>query len=316
MDALSQLLLLGRSHVELDLRCLLDGAFAMPHAPLPAGEAAFHLVLAGSCRLRTAGGRTLQLAEGDFVLLPGGDAHDLLDAIAVRSRATAPLREPDRDGGTVLPIKSNLGAADRDRASVDLLCGRFVYARGAGELLMRTLPRMLHVGLRDGLATAPPLQWLTDALRSEASSAQPGARAIVNALGQALLAYALRAYGRDTRMPSGWLAVAADARLGPSVLAVLLAPAKPWTVESLGDAVAMSRATYARHFREKAGMSVGAFVAQIRMMHACTLLQETQRGQAEIGQAVGYQSEAAFGKAFRAVLGTTPGRWRRAWRGV
>ncbi|RAE78951.1 AraC family transcriptional regulator, partial [Burkholderia multivorans] len=67
-----------------------------------------------------------------------------------------------------------------------------------------------------GLATAPPLQWLTDALRSEASGAQPGARAIVNALGQALLAYALRAYGRDTRMPSGWLAVAADARLGPS----------------------------------------------------------------------------------------------------
>ncbi|RAA93898.1 cupin domain-containing protein, partial [Burkholderia multivorans] len=84
MDALSQLLLLGRSHVELDLRCLLDGAFAMPHAPLPPGEAAFHLVLAGSCRLRTAGGCTLQLAEGDFVLLPGGDAHDLLDAIAVR----------------------------------------------------------------------------------------------------------------------------------------------------------------------------------------------------------------------------------------
>ncbi|WP_409410297.1 helix-turn-helix domain-containing protein [Burkholderia cenocepacia] len=63
---------------------------------------------------------------------------------------------------------------------------------------------------------------------------------------------------------------------------------------------------------EKAGMSVGAFVAQIRMRHACALLQDTQRGQAEIGQAVGYQSEAAFGKAFRAVLGTTPGRWRRA----
>ncbi|WP_446902266.1 cupin domain-containing protein [Burkholderia sp. YIM B11467] len=312
MDALSQLLSLGRSHVELDVRCLLDGPFAMPHDPLPPGEAAFHLVLAGTCRLRTADGRTLQLDDGDFVLLPAGGAHDLLDAGAGRSRAVAPLHESGT-GGAVLPVKSNLDPAEPGGASVDLLCGRFVYARGAGELLMRTLPHVLHVGLREASGFAP-LQLLTSVLRTEASNVQPGAGAIVNALGQALLAYALRAYGRGARVPSGWLALAADARLGPSVQAVLQAPEKPWTVESLGGASAMSRATYARHFREKAGMSVGAFVAQIRMMHACALLQDTQRGQAEIGQAVGYQSEAAFGKAFRAVLGTTPGRWRRAQR--
>lgn len=314
MDALSQLMSLGRSHVELDVRCLLDGPFAMPHDPLPSGEAAFHLVLAGTCRLRTADGRTLQLADGDFVLLPAGGAHDLLDAGGGRPRPAAALREQGA-GGAVLPVKSNLDPAEPGGASVDLLCGRFVYARGAGELLMRTLPHVLHVGLREASGFAP-LQLLTSVLRAEASNGQPGAGAIVNALGQALLAYALRAYGRGARVPSGWLALAADARLGPSVQAVLQAPEKPWTVESLGDASAMSRATYARHFRERAGMSVGAFVAQIRMMHACALLQDTQRGQAEIGQAVGYQSEAAFGKAFRAVLGTTPGRWRRAQRGM
>jgi len=313
MDALSQLLSLGRSHVELDVRCLLDGPFAMPHDPLPPGEAAFHLVLAGTCRMRTADGRTLQLADGDFVLLPAGGAHDLLDAGAGRLGPVAALRDLGTGGGTVLPVKSNLDPAEPGGASVDLLCGRFVYARGAGELLMRTLPHVLHVGLREASGFAP-LQLLTSVLRTEASNGQPGAGAIVNALGQALLAYALRAYGRGARVPSGWLALAADARLGPSVQAVLQAPEKPWTVESLGDASAMSRATYARHFRERAGMSVGAFIAQIRMMHACALLQDTQRGQAEIGQAVGYQSEAAFGKAFRAVLGTTPGRWRRAQR--
>ncbi|MBW5808942.1 helix-turn-helix domain-containing protein [Burkholderia sp. COPS] len=313
MDALSQLLSLGRSHVELDVRCLLGGPFAMPHDPLPPGEAAFHLVLAGTCRLHTVEGRTLQLADGDFVLLPAGGAHELLDAGAGRPRPVAALREHGTGGGAVLPVKSNLDSTEPGGASVDLLCGRFVYARGAGELLMRTLPHVLHVGLREASGFAP-LQLLTSVLRTEASNGQPGAGAIVNALGQALLAYALRAYGRGARVPSGWLALAADARLGPSVQAVLQAPEKPWTVESLGDTSAMSRATYARHFRERAGMSVGAFVAQIRMMHACALLQDTQRGQAEIGQAVGYQSEAAFGKAFRAVLGTTPGRWRRAQR--
>jgi len=314
MDALSQLLSLGRSHVELDVRCLLDGPFAMPHDPSPPGEAVFHLLLAGTCRLRTADGRTLRLTDGDFVLLPAGDAHDLSDVDGGGARSVASLREPGAAVGAALPVKSNRAGAEPADASVDLLCGRFVYARGAGELLMRTLPRVLHVGLRDASGLAS-LQLLTDVLRAEASNAQPGARAIVNALGQALLAYALRAYGRDARVPAGWLALAADARLGPSVQAVLQAPEKPWTVESLGAASAMSRATYARHFREKAGMNVGAFVAQLRMMHACALLQDTQRGQAEIGQAVGYQSEAAFGKAFRAVLGTTPGRWRRVQRG-
>ncbi|KUY86012.1 AraC family transcriptional regulator [Burkholderia sp. RF4-BP95] len=315
MDALSQLLSLGRSHVELDVRCLLDGPFAMPHDPLPPGEAAFHLLLSGTCQLRTADGRTLRLSDGDFVLLPAGDAHDLSDVEGGGVRSAASLREPGTAGGAVLPVKSNRDPAAPADAGVDLLCGRFIYARGAGDLLMRTLPRVLHVGLREASGPAS-LQLLTSVLRAEASNAQPGARAIVNALGQALLAYALRAYGRDARVPAGWLALAADARLGPSVQAVLQAPAQSWTVESLGAASAMSRATYARHFRAKAGMSVGAFVARIRMMHACALLQDTQRGQAEIGQAVGYQSEAAFGKAFRAVLGTTPGRWRRAQRGT
>ncbi|RQT21849.1 cupin domain-containing protein, partial [Burkholderia cepacia] len=232
MDALSQLLSLGRSHVELDVRCLLGGPFAMPHDPLPPGEAAFHLVLAGTCRLHTAEGRTLQLADGDFVLLPAGGAHELLDAGAGRSRPLAALREHGA-GGAVLPVKSNLDSTEPGGASVDLLCGRFVYARGAGELLMRTLPHVLHVGLREESGFAP-LQLLTSVLRTEASNGQPGAGAIVNALGQALLAYALRAYGRGARVPSGWLALAADARLGPSVQAVLQAPEKPWTVESLG----------------------------------------------------------------------------------
>lgn len=312
MDALSQLLSLGRSHVELDVRCLLDGPFSMTHDALPAGEAAFHLLLAGQCRLRPAGGRVLQLAEGDFVLLPAGDAHETFDAAAPTAPAAAPMRELPAVGGAVLPVKYNTDAPGG--ASVDMLCGRFVYERGAGELLMRALPRVLHVGLRESSGLAH-LQMLTTVLRAEASNAQPGARAIVNALGQALLAYALRAFGRDTQVPSGWLALATDTRLGPSIQAVLHAPAQPWTVASLGEVAAMSRATYARHFREKAGMSVGAFVTQIRMMHACALLKDTRRGQAEIGQAVGYQSEAAFGKAFREVLGTSPGRWRRAQRG-
>jgi AraC family transcriptional activator of mtrCDE len=73
----------------------------------------------------------------------------------------------------------------------------------------------------------------------------------------------------------------------------------------------MSRATYARHFNERAGMTVMDFLTRIRMTIACDLLRRTQRSVAEIGEAVGYQSEAAFGKAFAQSVGVTPGRYRR-----
>ncbi|MDI9653917.1 cupin domain-containing protein, partial [Burkholderia cenocepacia] len=92
----------------------------------------------------------------------------------------APLRDSGAGDGAVLPVKSNVDPAATGNASVDLLCGRFVYARGAGELLMRTLPQVLHVGLRD-TSGAVPLQLLTSVLRTEASNVQPGAGAIVNA---------------------------------------------------------------------------------------------------------------------------------------
>ncbi|WP_176051486.1 AraC family transcriptional regulator [Burkholderia sp. BCC1644] len=313
MDALSQLLSLGCSRVELEMRCLLDGTFTIAYDAPPPSEVAFHLMLSGQCRLRVAGGRTQQLGEGDLLLLPGGGAYEILDAIGARGAVTVPVRELAATNVTVLPVQSNIG--DVDSANVDMLCGRLVFGRGAGDLMLRALPRVMHIGLCES-SGLEPLQMLMGLLRSEMSREQPGARAIVDALGQALLTYALRAYGQDTQMLSGWLAVAVDARLGPSIRAMLQAPAHPWTVASLGNVAAMSRATYARHFREKAGMSVGAFVAQIRMMHACALLRDSGSGQAAIGEAVGYRSEAAFGKAFRDVLGMTPGRWRRTHRCV
>jgi AraC family transcriptional activator of mtrCDE len=92
---------------------------------------------------------------------------------------------------------------------------------------------------------------------------------------------------------------------------MLSAPERAWTIAELGELAAMSRATYARRFNERAGVTVMDFLTQIRMTIACDLLRRTQRSAAEIGEAVGYQSEAAFGKAFAQSVGVTPGRYRR-----
>lgn len=312
MDALSRLLILGRMNVHLDLHCLLSGNYAVPHEPLTFGEAPFHLVLAGECRVRTASGWT-ELKEGDFLLLPHGDSHEVVPRRSPRSMPSRPVRSLRLGRNSTLPVKGNVGKPSE--AELDLLCGRFVSAHGAGSVLLRALPVVVHANLRNA-ASGDLLNSLITLLRQEATLPQAGALAVVNALGQAVLTFALRHFGANERAPPGLLAIMADARLGPSIRAMLQDLSEDWTIASLGRKVSMSRATYARRFQAKAGMSVGEFLLTIRMMQACDLIRHTDRGLAEIGQTVGYESEAAFGKAFRQIVGETPGRWRRMQKAV
>lgn len=322
MDVLSHILTLSQAEIRLDVRCMLTQNFAVTNEALPIGEAAFHLLLAGKCHLQTSKGSVRALSAGDFVLLPHGVAHDMLDTLA-ESSTTRPQRAAHILTGATLPVEcfaeiGNIQRAEREKTA-DMLCGRFIYAKNA-RCLMQSLPEVVHVCLRDtpGLA---PLKAIIDLLREESSGMAPGGLAIVNALGQALLTLALRAYGRQHADSANLLALAADSRLGPTILAMLQDPGKAWTIAALGNMAAMSRATYDRQFQARAGMTVGEFLLRVRMMHACNLLLHSQRTLADIGESVGYQSEAAFGKAFRQLMGETPGRWRRtslqrrAWDG-
>lgn len=307
MDTLSRLIDLARPQASLDLRCLLTGGFDIDHAPMEAGIAPFHLVLDGACVVETAGGAQVALHAGDFVLFPRGAAHRVRDI--GQAAVTAPLTLSD-DG--MLPLRRNdeRNEGHGGGADLDLLCGRFVYAPGSAALLLNALPDPFHVSL-GGVQTLGALQTVIALMRTEAEQRRPGALAIVTALSHALFAMALRVHGEQNLSGSGVLALLADARLGASVQGMLSAPERAWTIAELGERAAMSRATYARHFNERAGMTVMDFLTQIRMTIACDLLLRTQRSAAEIGEAVGYQSEAAFGKAFQQSVGVTPGRYRR-----
>ncbi|MDQ8032123.1 MAG: AraC family transcriptional regulator [Bordetella sp.] len=310
MDALSQLLALGRFEAHMDVRCLLDGAFVLPHEPAPRHEAAFHLLLAGRCLLRTASGE-IAMQAGDFVMVSHGQTHTLAHAGARGKprRAVAPVATPQP---TPLARVSNVETPAQ--AAVDLVCGRYRYAPGAGILLAQTLPPVLHASLPldAGATDAQPLAALVDLLRSESAVARPGANALINALGQALLALALRAHGHAAEAPPGLLPLLAHPRLAPSIQALLREPGADWTLDTLAAHAAMSRATYARQVQSVAGTAAGALVTRLRMMHACELLQDMRRPVADVAEAVGYRSEAAFGKAFQAMMGEPPGRWRRA----
>ena len=320
MDALSHLIQLARMRVQLDVRCQLSGGFVLPHAQQQASAdapaaAVFHLVLAGQCRMRVAG-RSLRLRAGDLVLLPQGSAHRLTQA--GKAAVLSPLQLAQ---GAALPIKTNSAAGAQSAADVELLCGRFQCARGAGQLLAAWLPTVLQVSLLPAQAgangvgetgAAALLQGLVAGLRTESAGASlPGASAVLDGLGQALLGLALRAYAEQSQMDVGLLALLADERLAPAVQAVLAQPGERWTLETLAASAAMSRATFARHFQAKAGFAVAPWLLWVRCMHACALLAQTEQSIASIAEAVGYGSEAAFATAFKREMGETPGRWRR-----
>ncbi|MCC8400434.1 AraC family transcriptional regulator [Paraburkholderia sp. MMS20-SJTN17] len=316
MDMLSRLIDLARLQASLDLRCLLSGAFDIDHAPLEAGVAPFHLVLDGACVIETTAGEQLELRAGDFMLFPRGAAHRVRDV--KRSAGGMPVTL-GHDG--MLPVRRNDGHEPGEKFAhasgdtsvhpgVDLLCGRFVYAPGSPALLLNALPDPLHVSLGDA-QTLDALQTMIALMRGEARRRQAGALAIVTALSHALFAMALRVHGERNANSAGMLALLTDSRLGASVQAMLDAPERAWTIAELGERAAMSRATYARRFTERAGVTVMDFLTQLRMAIASDLLLRTQRSAADIGEAVGYQSEAAFGKAFAQSVGVTPGRYRR-----
>ncbi|WP_266171706.1 AraC family transcriptional regulator [Dyella subtropica] len=301
MDALSRLIQLAHLQGSLDLRCQFAGDFAVDHAPSPQGEALFHLVLDGHCTVEPAGGSPLPLSAGDLVLFPHGAAH-LIRATASTTPA-APIRQ-EHDG--MLPLRRNT----EDKVELDLLCGRFHYAPASATLLMAALPETVQVSLNQpGAAT--PLRALVELMRTEAGHRQPGALAIVTALTHALFAMVLRAYSTRRQQEAGVLTLLADARLGAAVQAMLAEPARAWTLEELGRIAAMSRASFARHFSERAGMTPWECLTRLRMHIASDLLMQSRRRTGDIGQDVGYQSEAAFGKAFRQYSGITPARFRR-----
>ncbi len=263
-------------------------------------EAPFHVLLEGKCRL-DVGATSLEMRPGDVVLLPGGAPHVVTTSGAGHPRGTA-----HTDGDAFITTRSQDGGA----AVIDLFCGRYTVDAGAGAMLFRSLPDPVHVSFGQSPDNDRMLRMLGALMRGEAEHPGNGTAAILSALSTVLLAMVLRSPRGATTTTPLWTA-AADRRIADAVDAVLTEPATDWTVERLSRAAAMSRATFLRHFGQETGMTVGAFLAQARVMTAAELLTSTDATVATIAGRVGYRSESAFSRAFRAQIGTTPARFRR-----
>jgi AraC family transcriptional regulator, activator of mtrCDE len=302
MDALDRLIQLANLSGALDLRCFLSGPLEVDHPHAAAGEATYHVVLDGTCKILRQAQPPLELKAGDIFFLPRGDAHVLsIEAGSGSGSGKAPALK-NQDNG-VVTVKSN--SSERS-AHLDLLCGRFFYAPRA--LLIDVLPDVVRVSFSS--ENAPYLESLIMAMLRESREAQLGAPSIVTALSTALFTMVLRAWLVGQPSVAGVLGLLANRRLGASIIAMLERPADPWTLELLAKEAAMSRATYMRAFSAHSDSSPLALLGHVRMQLASTMLTRTKKSIADVAADVGYQSEAAFSKRFKELYGVAPGRFR------
>ncbi|MGY4367071.1 AraC-like DNA-binding protein [Bradyrhizobium sp. LB1.3] len=206
-------------------------------------------------------------------------------------------------------------AKTRVRAKrLDLLCGHFAISAPHDRLLRSYLPPrfVVHAGAHaEQQETAAQLAGLVALMRRESADDHLGGRAMLNALSTAMFALVLRLASETEDAPSGLLALAGDPRLAPAVAALFNEPARAWSLPELARLCNMSRATLARHFQDKLGRSASELLTEIRMMHAANELRQSQLSTGAVAEQVGYQSEAAFQRAFKTHMGVTPAQWRK-----
>ena len=309
MDWLSRLLELIPVSGLVDVRCFFGAPWRIDYEPAEKGEIPYHVVLGGSVILEGSGGATppRRLFAGDIVLLPHGAAHILHDG------SGAPPAPARNRRSLALTISENDGAGER----LDMLCGRFIVSPAHERLLRGYLPPLLAVSaVERSAATARPgtgsqLAGLVALMRMESAAEGLGGHAMLNALSTAMFALTLRLASESAEAPAGLLALAGHPRLAPALSALFNEPARAWSLPELASLCNMSRATFVRHFQERMGRSASDMLADIRMTLAANEMRRSSASTAAVAESVGYQSEAAFQRAFKQHMGVTPAQWRR-----
>lgn len=305
MDWLSRLFEMMPVHGRLDLRCFYGAPWRIDQGPAEPGAIPYHAVLAGAAVLDDpTGGRPLRLEAGDILLLPGNPRHVLHDGGGAKPK-------PARNRQSVnLLISENGGKGE----ALDMLCGHFVIAPPHDHLTASYLPPRLVVhtaGSETPSGAATQLSRLVALMRGETEADRLGGRAMLNAFSAAMFALVLRLASETHDAPTGLLALAGHPRLAPALAALFNEPARAWSLPELAKLCHMSRATLARQFQEKLGRSASELLTDIRMALAANALRSPSMSTGAVAEAVGYQSEAAFQRAFKSHMGLTPAQWRK-----
>lgn len=295
MDAVSQLLQTFRLQAEVFHNAKYCTAFNIDTTV--AGKAGFHLVTEGEAWVTFGEGEHTPelLVAGDLVLFPRAGPHRVVDVLDTRAELNAPT--------------SRTFAEAAGEPGTGLMCGYLTFDHPASNPLMDALPDVVMVRAADRPSDCNVCELLNVLVR-ESVSDHPGVQVTLNRLCDVVFVFIMREYlsaGAET----GLAAALADKRIGRSLDALHGDLAADWTVESLAQLAAMSRAGFAARFKEVLGSTPMAYLTAARMQSAYRLLKDHREPVAAVAAQVGYATEAAFAKAFKRELGMSPGAVRR-----
>ena len=264
----------------------------------------FHIIERGTAWLSLGQREPVRLQAGDLAILPLGAGHVL----------------GNDPGIPPVPINQAMHTARREGAVYQLggggepthvLSGRFSFAGVLAPRLLAVLPQLIHI---EGGADQP-IEWLRLTSRfliEETRNPKPGSAIMLARLLDLLFVQAAREWGAKGPHNLGWLSGLNDARIGRALSAIHEEPSRRWTVERLAEIAGLSRSAFAARFTEVVGETPLKYVAAWRLDLAAEHLRGGTAGIGEIAALVGYGSEAALTRAFRAQFDTTPAAFRRA----
>src|SRR5918992_2512759 len=304
-DPLGEALHLLRMNGAFYCRSELTAPWGLTLPPMP-GYLWFHVVTSGRLWLETGADESGWVESGELALVPRGEGHVLRSDPG----AAAPgILELERE---LVSERYEILRHGEGGAPTLLICGAVRFEHPAARNLVEILPSTIHVEA----SRSARLEWMQSLLglmAAEAGELRPGGEAVITRLGDILVIQAIRAWiESDPAAQRGWLGALQDPQIGRAISQIHSDPARNWTVASLAHELAMSRSAFAARFTELVGEPVMSYVARWRMHVAVAALKEEGATVGQLADRLGYRSEAAFSRAFKRVIGVSPGAIRRS----
>jgi AraC-like DNA-binding protein len=318
MDALSDVLRVANLtggvflHAEFFAPWCMATRVAPEHCGPALGPAShliiYHYIVEGDLHIRVEGEdrEELVIESGEVVLLPRNDLHLMGSDLSLPPVAGSDVIQRPKDGGLFSIHHGGTGRRTR------MVCGFLGCGSAHGNLVISSLPPLLKLNIEKGVAG----DWIRSTFQfaaEEVSAGRPGSETVLAKLSELLFVETVRRHAEVLpEGKTGWLAGLREPYVARALALLHRDIVRHWTVDDLGREVGLSRSALADRFIRLIGMPPMHYLASWRMQVATEKLRTTSASLAQIAESVGYDSEAAFSRAFKKAFGTAPATWRRS----